>query len=116
MEAIALTQYRANTYRKTLLASDRDYISVRVEPTEANHLLAADMDQVWFKMYGEEAQKRRRDELVVRANQERNSAVGKLTTLWKACAKLMPNVPRITEGFDEVRQAMSDSRIAVQED
>lgn len=116
MEAIALTNYRAVTYRKVLLASGRNYVKVTIEATEANHLLAGDMDNLWFKMYGEDAQRRRRDELVARAKRERNTAVGKLVNLWQACAELMPNVERDVHGFDRVRQAMVDSRHIFEEE
>jgi hypothetical protein len=58
MEAIALTNARAMQYRETLLASNRNYVLVTIERSEVNHLLAADMDELWSELYGcvEEAQ------------------------------------------------------------
>jgi hypothetical protein len=111
MEAVALTHHRAVTYKETLLASGRKYTKVSIEPTEANHLLAADMDQLWFKMYGEEAEKRRQDEQVKIAENRRDHVTRTLTNLYNACAKLVRNVEPDTEGLDEMFKAANEARV-----
>jgi len=61
MEVIALTNRQARDYKDFLEhVSERDYVVVRIEKTQVNHLLAADMDDIWYTMYGgvAEAQER----------------------------------------------------------
>jgi len=52
MEAITTDNGRAVQYKRTLEASSRNYVIVKIEKTEINHLLGADMDELWQELYG----------------------------------------------------------------
>lgn len=108
LEAVTLTIDRARTYRKVLLESPaRDYVSVRVEPTEANHMFGPDLDQVWWQQYGEQALQRSENEKIKHVVDQNATILDAFDELWRACCTLMPNVPRDTEGFEAVKGAMN---------
>jgi hypothetical protein len=50
--AVTLVQWRARRYRKIIL-EDPKVVSVRVEPSEANHLYNPLWEDAWQKVYGE---------------------------------------------------------------
>ncbi len=85
LAAITLDEGRVRQYQK-LLASKPENIVVRVEATEVNHLWDASLDDVWWQMYGEEAEKRieaLRGNLV---KQERDSLRAAFSSLWVGVA------------------------------
>lgn len=88
MAAISLDEGRANQYRK-LLASKPENIVVRVEATEANHLLDASLDEVWWEMYGEGARERAAELVETTIGRERDALRGAFSKLWIGIANFM---------------------------
>jgi hypothetical protein len=58
LEAICLVHYYAEHIRETLLENRDMIISVRIEPSECNHMFAADLDSIWLANYGKDAARR----------------------------------------------------------
>lgn len=73
LESICLTNWIAVQHKK-MLQDERikRFISVKIEPAEANHLFAADLDEKWMAEYGQEAFKRNESAIVDILVKERN--------------------------------------------
>ena len=65
LESICLANWIAKSH-KQMLQDERvkNFISVKIEKAEANHLFAADLDQKWWAEYGEASAKRNEMEVV----------------------------------------------------
>lgn len=108
MEAIGLTRSYANQARTVLLASNRDFVQVKIEKSECNHLFGPDLDEMWWKFYGEGAQDRVAELMQETLRSQKVVLETNLKVLWEACALLMPNVYWDTEGYEEVKKVMGD--------
>lgn len=60
LEAISLVHSHAKYAKKILLEErgNENVVSVRIEPSECNHMFQADLDSKWLENYGKEASKR----------------------------------------------------------
>ena len=54
LEAVALTNQYARSARAILLTGRPTLVRVYIERTEANHLFAVDLEQMWWRLYGSE--------------------------------------------------------------
>ena len=86
--AITLERERADQYRQ-LLDAKPENIVVRIESTEINHLLDASLDEMWWKMYGEEARKRGETLIETTTERERDVLRDALSKLWTGIADFM---------------------------
>jgi hypothetical protein len=112
LEAIGLTNTYAKQARTVLLSSGR-FISVRIELSECNHLFGPDLDETWWKMYGEAAKER--GELLIDGSMRKRNLLleTQLKELWQSCVALMPNIDRDVVGFDAVRKVMYDIQLVL---
>lgn len=88
LAAICLDERRARQYRQLLDAKPENVV-VRVEPTEANHLLDASLDEVWWKMYGEEVRARTGALIEETIERERDRLRDAFSRLWTGVADYM---------------------------
>lgn len=58
LEAICLVYYYAKHVKETLLENRDTITSVKIEPSECNHMFAADLDNIWLANYGNDAARR----------------------------------------------------------
>jgi hypothetical protein len=58
LEAISLIYSHAKYTKKVLLDGRKEIISVKIEPSECNHMFAVDLDSKWLESYGKDSSKR----------------------------------------------------------
>ena len=76
LESISLTPKHAEYARRILLDERYDkLIDVKIEKSECNHMFAGDLDEIWWKLYGEQAEKRTENTRVDMIKGQLNTAI-----------------------------------------
>lgn len=111
MEAITLDNQRAMQYKRTLEASERDYVIVKIEKTEVNHLLAADMDELWQELYGSVAsvQDRVAQMRLKLAGQVRANARREKERLWEIIRSARTKIKELQQEAAAARREIADA-------
>jgi hypothetical protein len=88
--AVTLTQLRAKQYQ-TVLRTRPDFVEVRIEKSEANHLFQPELDVLWERLYGEKflekVRKESSKELIHERNKYRRAFIELRRVVYKALRK-----------------------------